>query len=348
MVIVPKKNGSVRICTDLTHLNRQIERPIYPTPTPQDVVKSIPPQASIFSTLDALSGYWQMPLSSAASDLTTFITPRGKFRYLRSPMGYAATGDAYSFRGDLALQGLPNVSKIVDDILIYSENLEDHIKHVRSVLERCQKFGITLNAEKCVWGSSAVQYAGDIICPGSHSPNPLRIKAIQNFPIPSNLTELRSFTGLVNQLCAFSPTIAQNSSPLRDLLKSNTKFKWTQDHTVAFDRVKALLISPLMLAKFDSSLDTILYTDASRHGFVFVLVQRSPSRITHLQLMQCGSRFLQEAEKRYAMIELEALAMIWAVTKCRLFLAGYSFTIVTDHKRWFPFSMENPCKTSGM
>ena len=123
MVVVPKDVG-VRITVDLSNLNRQVRRPTHPSPTPYDAVRRVDSSAKYFTTADALCGYWQMELAEEDQHLTTFITPYGRFRHCRGPMGFAATGDAFCLRGDRALQGIQQCVKVVDDILLYDEDFQ--------------------------------------------------------------------------------------------------------------------------------------------------------------------------------------------------------------------------------
>lgn len=132
MVVVPKPGGGVRITTDLSKLNSQVSRPAHPSPTPFAAIRSVDPDAKYFTTIDALCGYWQIPLAAEDQQLTTFITPYGRFRYLRGPMGFAATGDAFCRRGDLALQGVMQCVKVVDDLLLYDKDYLSHLHRVKT------------------------------------------------------------------------------------------------------------------------------------------------------------------------------------------------------------------------
>lgn len=159
MVLVAKNKG-VRITVDLTKLNSQVSRPTHPSPTPFAAVRSVTPSARYFTTADALHGYWQMELAEEDQHLTTFITPYGRYKHRRGPMGFAATGDAYCLRGDMALQGVANCSKVVDDILLFDKDLPTHIGRINQMLTRCRTHGITLNKEKFVVAAPSVNVCG--------------------------------------------------------------------------------------------------------------------------------------------------------------------------------------------
>jgi hypothetical protein len=331
-IVVPKPNGSIRFVVDYTGLNKFVRRPIHPFQSPTELLTSIPSSSKWFVVLDAVKGYWQVELDKRSRALTTFLTPFGRFRFCRAPMGLNASGDKYCARGDRALSGLKGIKKIVDDIIIFGSNLEELAQRTEAVLQRCLEHGITLSMEKAQVGES-VKFAGFIVNSSGIAPDPSKMAAIADFPKPANLTDLRSFLGLANQLGQFVPDLAHAMQPLRGLLKKDFAFQWLDDHDKAFAAVKAILTNPKgpVLAHFDSSLPTTLLTDTSRlKSLGFALLQTKPDGSTIL--VQCGSRFLSDAETRYAVCELEALAIQWAIHRCRLYLLGIMFKVITDHK----------------
>ena len=336
MVVVPKVGGGIRITTDLSKLNSQVSRPAHPSPTPFAAIRSVDPEAKYFTTIDALCGYWQIPLAEEDQQLTTFITPYGRFRYLRGPMGFAATGDAFCRRGDMALQGLMQCVKVVDDLLLYDEDYLTHLRRVNDVLARCRAHGITLNAEKFVLAADSVSFCGYQLSHDGIAADPEKVRAIRDFIKPANLTDLRSFMGLANQLADFSPDIASAAASLRPLMSPKRAFVWTPNHDQAFESVKKALSSPPVLAPFDPALPTALQTDASRlYGLGYALLQDHGGG--QFRLVQCGSRFLTDTETRYATIELELLAVVWAMKKCKFYLTGLQhFNLVTDHRPLVP------------
>ena len=349
LVTVPKDKGGIRITTDLSNLNFQVQRPAHPSKSPFNAIRSIDPTSRYFSTMDALCGYWQIPLAEEDRPLTTFITPFGRYRYCRSPMGFSASGDEYCRRGDLALQGLQKCVKVVDDILAYDSDYYSHLCRVNDILSRCRTHGITLNAGKFNLAKPTVSFCGYRLSGEGIIASEEKVQAIADFPKPTNITDLRSFMGLTNQLSEFSPDIAAAADPLRPLLSPKRSFTWTADHDTAFNSVKKALSQPPVLAHFDPSRPTVLQTDASRlNGLGYALLQDYGQG--KFRLVQCGSRFLSDAETRYATIELECLASVWAMNKCRYYLLGLPhFDLVTDHRPLIPIlntytldAVENP------
>ena len=224
MVVVPKPKGGVRITVDMTKLNMQVARPTHPALTPQDAIRQIDRKAKYFTTFVAIHGYWQIPLDEEDQHLTTFITPQGIFKFRRGPMGLCSTGDEYNRRGDEALAGIPNLVKVADDILLWDEDYDDHLLHITEVLNRCREHGITLNAGKMNLAAKNVSFCGYTIAHNGMAAADEKVKAIAEFPTPSNITDLRSFMGLVNQLAEFTPNISQSAEVLRPLMSPRNTF----------------------------------------------------------------------------------------------------------------------------
>ena len=285
--------------------------------SPHEAVSDITSSdATYFTTIDALSGYWQVPLAPECQELT---------------FGICSISEHYNRRMDEALIGIQNIRKMVDDIIIYDRTYEEHVKHVREVLERCRQRKISLKREKFVFAQPKAKYSGYIVGPDGFAADPSLTKAIREFPCPTNITEMRSFLGLANQLSNFTDSISTAMEPLRPLLKTKNHFMCDASHDQAFDATKQALSVTPTLAYYDPGCPTALHTDASRlRGLGFVLKQKKADGKWHL--IQAGSRFLTDTETRYAMIELEMLAVAWAVKKCRIFLEVLSQFDITNHR----------------
>ena len=333
MSFVPKADGDVRPVVDLVHLNKYVERPVHPFPTPKDIIAMVPGTLRYFAVFDAKNGYWQIPLDDQSKPLTTFITEWGRYRYLRAPMGLASSGDEFCQRTDQALSGITGVSKLVDDVLVVGNTAEQLLERIKTVFERCEEHDITLSQKKYQLGTE-VKFAGYVVSAQGVRPDPEKIASIARFPIPENLTDLRSFLGLANQFSDFSPDLRHAMEPMKGLLKKQNAFVWNEAHTKSMDAVKAIITGPQCLAHFNPKLPTTLLTDASRTGLGYVLIQTEETLSSKpvRKLITCGSRFLSEAEGNYAVVELELLAIQWAVKKCRLYLAGAQFEVITDHQ----------------
>lgn len=327
---VQKPNGKARLVVDYSRINQYIQRPVHPFPSPRDVVRGIRPKSRFFMKLDAVQGYYQVPLHPDSTNYTTFLLPQGRFRFLRAPMGLCPSSDAFCYRTDDILSEVPDLLKIVDDCLLQAETETELLRRFRIALTCARTGKLTLSKPKVSMGSE-IEYAGYIFSSLGIRPDPKRLAAIKDFPAPTDFTALRGFLGLVNQLGAFTPDLAHMTEEIRRLLKKGVAWRWLAEHQAAFEKVKSVLVSGLIVRAFDQNLATKLLTDASRlKGLGYALVQYGLNG--KIRLIQCGSRGLSSAETRYATIEIECLAIVYAITDCRYYLFGAKFQVITDHR----------------
>ena len=308
--------------------------------------------AKFFTVIDALKGYHQCPLDEQSQPLTTFITPFGRFKYLRAPYGVSSISEHYNRRMTEAFKGLSGFRRVVDDFVIYDGDLSNDVTHVKQFLKCCADNNIALNLEKSRIFQTKTTFAGFLLYEeGSeegYQIDPSITSAISNYP---DRTELRSFVGLINQLSSSTNLVASLLAPFRPLLSTKNEFVWMPSHDAAFLEAKKSLTTQPALSFFDLTKPTReptrLSTDASRQGLRYILQQQHGESWS---LVQAGSRFLSDAESCYAIIELELLAVAWAVAKCNMFLAGLQqFSVVTDHNPLVPIlntkrldEIENP------
>ena len=328
------KNGA-RLVVDQSPINKGVVRPTHPFTSGNELLKMVPHTARVFAKFDALSGYFQIPLAEESRYITQFIHPRGTFEFCRAPMGLNASGDEWCKRSDTALANIEGVLKLVDDILIFAENYDLLFQRIEAVLDRCMTHNITLSKKKMEIGES-VTFAGFHVSKDGYSPTKERTDAIKEFPTPKNVTGIRAFLGMANGLAHFVPDYAQASDPLRNLLKKAVVWRWGERQENAFNKVKEILTGKLVLKNFDPNRETHVITDASRVGTGFCLLQRYKNEFGSEDdwfMVQCGSKALNGAESRYAVCEIEGLAILHALRRCRHYLAGMEhFTIITDHK----------------
>ena len=277
IVVTPKKNTDrIRMCVDLSHLNHYVRRECYQSCTPAQAVADIAAtNAKFFTVLDALKGYHQCPLDEDSQDLTTFITPFGRYKYLRAPYGISSISEHYDRRMAEAFTGLTGFRRVVDDIIIYDCDEQQHTAHVRQFLQRCAEKHIALNLDKCKFSQSKVMFAGFTLSAQGYQIDQSITDAISQFPTPKNRTDLRSLFGLVNQLSSSTSAIAPLLTPLRPLLSTKNEFFWSPNHEQALDNIKKTLTTAPVLSYFDASKPTRLSTDASRQGLGFRQVHDS-------------------------------------------------------------------------
>ena len=346
MVVVAKKSGQPRRTVDYQRLNASCRRETHHTPTPFDMVSSIP-LCSYKTVADAYWGFHQVELDSASIPLTTFITPWGRYQYRRTPMGHCSASDAYTRRFDDAIEGVPRKFKCVDDTLLYDSSVEESFWHVYDFLSICSSKGITLKPEKFKFCRREVEFVGFDVGWDSYRPSEDCLSAIRKFSMPQTptISDIRSWYGFVNQLAPFLAT-APVMVYFRDLLKKPTgkQVYWDENLQEKFRHVQDIIcrLAKDGLTYYDKLRPTVAVTDWSREGVGFVILQQY-CNCTSIdtpfccrdgwKIALCGSRFLTPAESGYAAVEGEALAVTWCLQKARLFLLGCpNLTIVTDHR----------------
>ena len=332
MVIVPKRSGAVRICVDLKPLNQSVLREVHPIPKVDETLAQLS-GATVFSKLDANSGFWQIPLAEESRPLTTFITPFGKFCFNKLPFGVSSAPELFQRRMSRILEGLNGVLCQMDNILVFGQNAAEHDARLTTVLKRITEVGVTLNPEKCEFAKSEVKFLGHVIDEEGIRADPDKRSAIINLSAPTNVTELRRFLGMVNQLGKFSPHISEISQPLRELLSTKKCWAWGPSQEQAFSRIKDELTRPTILALYNPLSPTKVSADASSYGLGAVLLQQERGTWKPIAY---ASRSMSETERRHAQIEKEALAATWACDKFADYLLGRSFLIETDHKPLVP------------
>ena len=334
LVLVPKANRkSWRICVDLTKLNEAVQREVHPMASVDDSLAQLS-GSRYFTKLDANSGFWQIPLDESSKLLTTFITPFGRYAFNRLPFGISSAPEIYQRMMSDILKGVSNVVCHMDDLLVHGRTADECDRATRKVMQCLRDAGLTLNEEKCEFAKTSITFLGHVVDGSGLRPDPRKVKAVSEFPEPTDLTSLRRFLGMAEQMGKFIPALSSLTCPLRELLRKDTDWVWDQTQQQAFDRVKALLTSTDTLAHYDPHHATVIAADASTLGRGAVLYQTQPDGIR--RPVYYASRSLTSAERNYAVIELEALAMTWAAERFSDYVLGTTFTIETDHKPLVP------------
>lgn len=335
IVVVPKRpqaatSGSglaIRLCVDYSRLNEAVQRPVHGLPIIDQLLAQLT-GATVFSKIDCTSGFHQVVLDDQSVPLTCFLTPFGRFVYHRLPFGILTGSDVYQSRMAAILHDVTTAC-IIDDVLIYGRTQQEHDDRLRAVMDRLRRHNVTLN-DKCVFSVPEIKWAGYVISGSGVQPDPDRVRAIVNMPPPTNVSEVRCFLGMVNQLAKFANNLAEQSAPIRDLLRKDRVWTWDVMQQTAFDAIKRLIASTPVLAHYDPSLPTIVSADSSSFGLGTVLLQRQADNTW--RPVTFASRSLSEVERRYAQVEKECLALTWACERLADYVVGIRFQLQTDHK----------------
>lgn len=329
IVVVPKNGGEIRLCIDYTELNKGVRREKFMLPSVDESVAELG-DARVFSRLDCASGFWQVELSEKSQEVTTFITPFGRFKYRRLPFGITSGPEVFQEKLLEKLRNRKGVRIHADDFLVTGRTVEEHNKNLTEVLQRMADEGITLNPKKCAIGSTETKYLGYIISSEGIKPDPENIRAITEYPKPKNVTDVRQFLGMINYITKFLPNMADRTRHIRELLHKDKIFGWNEVHQQEFNELKELVTRNPVLAYFDTHLKTRVTSDASSFGIGAVLEQEDKYGVWR-PIYYC-SKSLSPTERRYAQIEKEALAITWACERFQQYLIGKKFEIRTDHK----------------
>ena len=343
MVVTPKKDGTPRRTVDLQELGKATLRDTHYSQTPFSIVSTTPTD-KLKTVLDAWNGYHSLPLSDDAKNAMNFITEWGRYRYQRAPMGYHASGDAYTRRFDDITHGIADVARCVDDSLLWDDTIEGSFRHTFGYLKHCSDNGIIFNAEKFVFAMEECEFAGFEMTNDGYRPPGHKLDAIRNFPTPTSLTDVRSWFGLINQV-AYAFKQARVMEPFRELLSTkNSKFFWDTTLDAIFVESKAKIVELIKdgVKTFEKHRVTCISTDFSKKGIGFTLTQKyckCPEPYSpvcgdgHWRLTLIGSRFTTDAESRYAPVEGEALAATYGLHQCRYFVMGSpNLILASDHK----------------
>ena len=335
IVLVRKKDGTLRFCIDYRHLNSITKTDTYPLPRVDDIIDQLGPTTKYFSTLDLASGYWQIPMDPSSQEKTAFITIGGLFEFKVMPFGLKNAPAVFQRLMEKILQqlnpvdGRKFVSVYVDDVLVFSSSFQEHVEHVTQVFKALQKAGLKLKPSKCRLFRKEVEYLGYLLTPDGLLPNQSQTEAVVNFPVPTSLHELRQFVGLASYYRRFIKGFATIAQPLHCLTRKGAKFVWDTACQDAFQSLKDKLVSHPVLSYPNFDKDFILETDASARGLGAVLNQEQSDGTLHP--VAYASRAVSQSEANYAVTDLETLAVVWAFTHFRAYLYGHHVTVYTDH-----------------
>ena len=331
--IVPVMKGdkkSVRICGDFKlTVNRAAKLDRYPIPKIEDLFASLT-GGQKFSKLDLSQAYNQIVLDDDSKKYVVINTHKGLYRFNRLPFGVASAPGIFQRVMENLLRDIPHVTVYLDDVLVTGKDDDEHLATLDLVLQRFEQAGLRLKRSKCEFMQHSVEYLGHVIDEQGLHPTASRVRAIKEARAPENVTELRSYLGLLTYYGKFLPKLSTILAPLHALLRKGITWKWAVNEQNSFTRSKQLLISSQVLVHYDPKKEIIVSCDASPYGIGAVIAHRMEDGSE--RPIAFASRTLMPAEKKYAQIEKEGLSCVFGVSRFHSFLYGRRFTLVTDHK----------------
>ena len=333
VVLVAKPDGSTRLCVDYRKLNALTEADNYPLPVIDDLLMDIG-RSKIFSQIDLLQAYHQVPLAEGTGPMTAFKTRKGHYEYTVAPFGLKQMPAVFQRLMNQIFNVEPtnkHVAAYLDDLLVHSESIHDHLKDLEDVFIKLREAGLKIKLKKCNFLQSEVKYLGYELTDEGFKPQKEKVSAISEYPQPASVDDIRSFLGMAGYYRIYIPNFSTIAKPLTNMLKKEAKFEWTGQCEVSFQTLKKLLISAPVLAYPDYKEPFIIETDASNVGIGAVLSQKDPET-NRLRPILYTSRLLKAAEQNYSATEREALAVINALNKFKYVVYGYQITVLTDHK----------------
>ncbi|XP_055623431.1 uncharacterized protein K02A2.6-like [Toxorhynchites rutilus septentrionalis] len=324
MQLVEKSNGKLRICLDPKPLNRCIKREHFLIPTQEDLLSRLAGK-HVFSVLDLSSGFWQMELDRKSSDLTTFMTPFGRYRWNRVPFGLNNAPEMFQRRMVQIFGDIPGVVVYFDDVLISGKDEIEHDRALAEVIKRAQINNVKFNAAKLQYRQAKVTFMGSVIDSGRTNPIDKDIRAITCMPKPSCIPDVARLLGLLKYLAKYIPNLSKRTLNLRKLTHHGAKWEWNEEHDTELKDLLSSISSTPTLAIYDPSKACIVQTDSFKDGLGCVLLQDHGP-------VAYASRTLTNCEQKWAQIEKELLAVVFACQRFHHFLYGREFTVQSDHK----------------
>lgn len=326
---VKKSNGKFRVCLDSRRVNSATKNDAYPMPNLHEILHGME-RAKYFSVIDLKEAYWQIPLSEDSRNFTAFRTRKGLFRFTVMPFGLKGAPFTMSKLMDIVLGSdlQPYVWVYLDDIIIATKTLEHHFELIREVAKRLKLADLTISLSKSKFCRKNVRYLGFVVSEQGISVDMDKIRPILDYQTPKTVKDVRRLLGLANFYQKFIKNFSDITAPISDLLKKDKKkFSWTPEADKALDLLKESLISPPILANPDFNESFTIESDASdlAVGAVLTQVQKGEKRV-----IAYFSKKLNSTRRKYAAVEKECLAVLWAIEAFRHYVEGAQFKLITD------------------
>ena len=337
IVIVRKKDRSLRLCVDYRKLNEVTVKDAFPLPRIQDTLDALA-GAQCFSSFDLAAGYHQIRVHNEDRAKTAFVTPFGHYQYIRCPMGLTNSPATFQRFMEKVFSDHIFVTLLVylDDLLLFSKSVGDHVEKLEVVFKLLKKYGLKLKPSKCHILQPQVKYLGFVVSKEGISTDPEKIRAVREWPIPHTVKDIRAFVAFCSFYRRFIEGFAKVAAPLHALMGGESKADvtkyWGKEEARAFEELKEKLTCAPVLKNADYDRPFVVETDASLDGLGAVLSQEWEGKLHPVAFASRGLRRSEKNMSNYSSRKLELLALKWAVTEqFKNYLAGGKFVVLTDN-----------------
>ena len=329
-ILVPKADGTYRLCTDYRKVNSVTKTDTYPIPRIDDCIDKVG-NSKIVSKFDLLKGFWQVPLTDRAKEISAFVTPDGLFQYKVMPFGMKNSPATFQRLINQVTSEIQGCDAYIDDVIVYSQTWEEHFDIMRQLFQKLSEANLTINLSKCEFGKATVTFLGHVVGEGLVKPIQAKVQAIDAFPTPVGKKQLMRFLGMAGYYRKFCPNFSTIAEPLTHLLGKRVKFVWSPACEKAFTKLKAILRSSPVLAAPDFIVPFKLAVDASDVAAGAVLLQEDKDGVDHPVCYY--SKKFNKSQQHYSTIEKECLALVLALQHFEVYLSSSSLPIhvFSDH-----------------
>ena len=330
ILLARKKCGGWRYLTDFRKINDKCNKIVYPLPRIEDSIQKLD-NPQFFTSLDLLKGFWQLPIHPDDRKFFAFSTESMHLEYLVAPMGAKNSPSTLSALMQLVLRGLPvqHVISYLDDIVIATSNMEDHLLYLDKVLTALEGAGLKLNPAKCHIAQDSIVCLGHKLSKLGVSPDPSNVDKIKAWDAPQNAKKLKTFLGLTGYYRHFVKDYSKIAQPLTDLTHDDVKWDWRPEHQQAFEHLRNILISDQIMSYPDFTKPFVIKSDASLSAIGYVLTQLVDGKE---RVISYGSKKLSDTQKKWSTFDREWWALLCAIRANQHYLRHSKFTAITDHR----------------